>query len=1492
MSLFAPLLVAPFLGGSSPASAAVSPITGVIFDDANGDGAQNGSEQGVSGVAIAAYNAVGATVGSTTTTATGTFSVGGTDTALQYRVEVTKPAGYEVAPKGTPLTSFANGGAAINVGVFDPAAWCQSNPNVATSCFRNGDSNDASLASLQSVISLSSSASGVSPLTTILATQSDMGSVWGLAYRPSTGSTYAAAVVKRHAGLGSAAGAGGVYVLPSSGSPSLLATIPNVGFSASNATRGLTALGSPSLDDEAYAAVGKQGLGGMDISGDESTLYVVNLNDRSVYPVKTATGAVGSPIAIPIGSCPNGSARPFALTWRAGKIYVGVICDADTGSVSDLRARVEVYDGAAWTTALVTPLNYAKGCAVTWTSAPGSCFWHLWSDTLTPFTPDTYSEPQPMLSSLDFDATGAMILALRDRNSDRFGRSNQEPTTLGTSTSVIYHSGGDILRATPSGGGSFTLESNGSDGVNTTAGAGNSEGPGGGEFYYQESYPGIHEETSTGAVAALGGNILATTFDPNDGSRGVYTGGIETFSNSTGAQSRGVRLYEQASGDGTFGKAAGLGDLELLCDAAPIEIGDRVWIDADNNGIQDPGEAPLAGVSVELRSGATVIDTATTDSLGGYLFSNRSGTSTSSRRFGLTTMTPNGSFTVVVPMTQTAITSPAYVLTNADVSSSPAGGRDERDSDASLNGNGDASVSVATGAPGQNNHSYDIGFTTPTLTYCIGNRLWVDTDDSGTLNNAEAGLNGIVVTLTNQTTSIASTDTTKNGGYYEFCGLAADDYKVSFTAPDGYRSSTANINGETNPADNDDNGSQAGAMISSNIITLGGPSEPLLEPATPGSTDTTPDNQSNRTIDFGLVPTYCFGNRIWRDADDSGDVNNTETGYDGIVVTLLNAADVSQGTQTTANDGYYQFCGLNAGDYRAQFTPPTGFRSSTLSADAETLATDNDDNGALNATVIRSVLVTLGGSAEPTGEPTTPGYTNATADNRSNLTVDFGLYQLPTVASLGDRVWQDVNANGIQDIGEPGVDNVTVELLDSAGNSFPTPVTLTTSAGGAYSFPGLTPGTYAVRFTLPSGATFTTANNPSDDTADSDADTTTGKTGFYTLTGGQDNPTVDAGIIVPTLTYCLGNRIWIDADDSGTINNGEVGLDGLSVQVVNATTSIVAGTDTTSDGGYYEVCALPAGNYTVRFTTPTGYTSSTATFDAESIVIDNDDNGAESAGSIVSGIVVLGGSAEPIGEPQTPGSTDTTPDSRSNLTADFGLVPIPGVTTTTTTTTTIAGATTTTVAGATTTTTPPPATQPPIIVPPASTSTTLAPTTTTPPTTIAPTTPPTTLPTTTVAPTTTTLPCVSVGDDVYSDRNRNGVRDATERGIPNAVITVVTADGRTVTAITDTGGKYTVTCIAPGVISVKVSGVDPLSKPTTPVALSPFDLSVSRLDADFGFDMSSVLGFDLERPEVAPAIAFTGSSTDTSLLTVSWLLSAGGALVLLATRRRKKSVTA
>jgi hypothetical protein len=78
-------------------------------------------------------------------------------------------------------------------------------------------------------------------------------------------------------------------------------------------------------------------------------------------------------------------------------------------------------------------------------------------------------------------------------------------------------------------------------------------------------------------------------------------------------------------------------------------------------------------------------------------------------------------------------------------------------------------------------------------------------------------------------------------------------------------------------------------------------------------------------------------------------------------------------------------------------------------------------------------------------------------------------------AKLGDHVWSDTNANGLQDAGEPGIAGAPVQLVrDLNGDGTITAnevlASAVTDANGDYAFKGLTPGlNYQVQFGLPAG---------------------------------------------------------------------------------------------------------------------------------------------------------------------------------------------------------------------------------------------------------------------------------------------------------------------------------------------------------------------------------------------------------------------------------------
>ncbi len=124
------------------------------------------------------------------------------------------------------------------------------------------------------------------------------------------------------------------------------------------------------------------------------------------------------------------------------------------------------------------------------------------------------------------------------------------------------------------------------------------------------------------------------------------------------------------------------------------------------------------------------------------------------------------------------------------------------------------------------------------------------------------------------------------------------------------------------------------------------------------------------------------------------------------------------------------------------------------------------------------------------------------------IVIDTNICPPYEYASLGDKVWLDVNANGLQDGGlELGIPGVIVKLLNDLNVVVARD---TTDANGIYGFPNLSHGVaYRVDFDAPSGYTQST-DNTGPDNLDSDAEVN-GITDTYILNPGENNTTMDAG---------------------------------------------------------------------------------------------------------------------------------------------------------------------------------------------------------------------------------------------------------------------------------------------------------------------------------------------------------------------------------------------
>ncbi len=223
-------------------------------------------------------------------------------------------------------------------------------------------------------------------------------------------------------------------------------------------------------------------------------------------------------------------------------------------------------------------------------------------------------------------------------------------------------------------------------------------------------------------------------------------------------------------------------------------------------------------------------------------------------------------------------------------------------------------------------------------------------------------------------------------------------------------------------------------------------------------------------------------------------------------------------------------------------------------------------------------------------------YTVVVKDDLTGCTCESSV-TLEDPAKLGNYVWIDANSNGIQDAGEAGVEGVAVQVTGTSAYGLVLDLTTTTDVNGMYMFT-LPPGDYKVTFTKPANHDFTLANQGGDDTVDSDVDPTMGMTQVVTLTSGEYNPDLDAGLIKNCVS--VGDFVWYDIDQDGLQENGAAGVEGFVVNLIsagpdgdfNTADDVVEASTTTDNTGHYLFDCVTPGTYVIEFdpsSLPAGY---------------------------------------------------------------------------------------------------------------------------------------------------------------------------------------------------------------------------------------------------------------------------------------------------------------
>ena len=446
-------------------------------------------------------------------------------------------------------------------------------------------------------------------------------------------------------------------------------------------------------------------------------------------------------------------------------------------------------------------------------------------------------------------------------------------------------------------------------------------------------------------------------------------------------------------------------DFGLVADGT---IGDTLFWDVDNNGGSEPSGAdkPLAGVTVKLTyttpAGVEKTLTTVTDENGKYSFKDLA-------PGDYVVTVDKGSLATVCPECTAQTHAPSGDLTAAE------------GQELSLT----SKVTLSPGA--MTNNDQDWAFTGSADTAIKKAITTPSAEEQGTFDFAPGKEITYTLTLTNNGPSVAT-------------GVTASDKLpagVTFVSAEG----DGSYNAETGKWDLS-NLTIAKDEVKTITITVRitgeGVGSLITNVATITHQDQYGDNPTNNESSASFKGGYNLGGTIYRDSDASYSKSDSEQRFAGVTVALLNEDGTpvldSEGkpmTATTDEKGAYQFVGLAPASYRVVIVDP--------------------DKGDLAGLI-------------PTQAYTGKGETQAsvTISDASVQGVDFGLV---APATIGDRVWNDKDGNGV-DNGEPGVPGVTVILKDTNGVEVGR---TTTDANGNYRFTGLVPGTYTVDIEVPAG---------------------------------------------------------------------------------------------------------------------------------------------------------------------------------------------------------------------------------------------------------------------------------------------------------------------------------------------------------------------------------------------------------------------------------------
>ncbi|HEV2063302.1 MAG TPA: SdrD B-like domain-containing protein [Thermoanaerobaculia bacterium] len=288
-------------------------------------------------------------------------------------------------------------------------------------------------------------------------------------------------------------------------------------------------------------------------------------------------------------------------------------------------------------------------------------------------------------------------------------------------------------------------------------------------------------------------------------------------------------------------------------------------------------------------------------------------------------------------------------------------------------------------------------------------------------------------------------------------------------------------------------------------------------------------------------PTFCVAGTIYSDANGDGVRQTGEAGQPDVAVRVAGPLGAFLSGYSGAG-GTYQVCGLTSSDtFFVHEAVPDGFK--------QTGPRDRRISKALIAKDLGYIV-----------QVCCVGFSG----------LDFGNQLIP--GSIGGLVYEDLNASGARDAGEPPLSGATVTLTptDPAGS----PQTAVSGADGTFLFQKLAAGTYSLTQSAPAGFTQT---QPATD-------------GYQvTLASGASSLNNNFGDFRGVLKGSVAGFVFNDLNGNGVRDGGEPGMAGVTITLASPpsgypTPSVISAAD-----GSFQFLNLPLAAYTLSETVPAGF---------------------------------------------------------------------------------------------------------------------------------------------------------------------------------------------------------------------------------------------------------------------------------------------------------------